>query len=155
MTTKKILSSIYENTKSVLKTMTGIKASLEKIEPITRETQPDDYCILVGVTGAWNCVVVFSFDLKTGLALASRLTRKAEEDFSEEGESALCELTNIIMGNALNSLDGTGFHGNLTLPTFAKGGKLSFFMPTAPMANLIIMEIEVGTLKIFVSSKNS
>lgn len=154
MTTKKILSSIYENTKTVLKSMAGIKTSLDKIEPVSRETQSADYCILIGVTGIWNSVIIFSFDSRTGLALASRLTGKKEENFSEECVSALCEVANIIIGNALISMDGTGFHGNLTLPAFTKGGNISFFMPTAPMANLITLQIEVGVLKIFISSKN-
>ncbi len=153
MSAKQILSSIYENTKKVLKDMAGVNTKLMKIQPVDKAPS-EDYSILMGISGSWSCVIVVGFDLETGLALASRLSGKTYEgDFDEESESALCELANIIIGNAMNALDGLGFEGNLTPPTFSQGKGVSFFTPGTQKANLLFLDIGIGVLKIFVSSK--
>ncbi len=153
MSSKKILSSVYESSKNILTSMVGIRTSLLKIEPVSLKTPSEEYCVLSKIFGILNCVVVMSFDKKTGLDLASRLTGKTcEEEFSDESGNSLCELVNIILGNAMNILDHPGFNGSISPPTLTKGRIIGLFMPEASMVNMISLDIEVGTLKMFISS---
>ena len=156
MTGKKILSALYESAKGVLMAMTGLEVKLLKITPVDPAASSSEYGVFLKVTGFADCSILMDFDLKTGLALASRLAGKNfEGTFSEEAKSALCELGNIVIGNAMTSLDSTKAAGNVTPPSFTQGRTLDSYMPKAPGVHLISLDVEVGILKIFVSSRTT
>ena len=156
MTRKKILSALYESAKGVLTTMGGLRVKLLKITPVDPGSPSSEYGVFFKISGFADSSIVMDFDLKTGLALASRLAGKEfEETFSEEARSVLCELGNIVIGNAMTSLDITKSAGNITPPSFTQGRTLDFYMPKAPGVNMISLDVEVGILKIFVSSKTT
>ena len=83
-----------------------------------------DVNTIIGVTGQLEGQVIYTFDERVALRIASALMGEAVEDLDELAKSAVAELGNIITGNAAIGLSENGYNCILTPPTLLTGKEL-------------------------------
>ena len=76
------------------------------------------------LTGDVRGQVNFGFDRPTGLAIAGAMMYEEIADFSEMALSALCELSNMISGNATIGISAAGIKCDITPPTILMGASV-------------------------------
>lgn len=83
-----------------------------------------DVNTIIGVTGQLEGQVIYTFDERVALRIASALMGEVVEDLDELAKSAVAELGNIITGNAAIGLSENGYNCILTPPTLLTGKEL-------------------------------
>jgi chemotaxis protein CheX len=83
-----------------------------------------DVNTIIGVTGQLEGQVIYTFDERVALRIASALMGEPLEELDELAKSAVAELGNIITGNAAIGLSENGFNCILTPPTLLTGKEL-------------------------------
>jgi len=83
-----------------------------------------DVNTIIGVTGQLEGQVIYTFDERVALRIASALMGEAVEELDELAKSAVAELGNIITGNAAIGLSENGYNCILTPPTLLTGKEL-------------------------------
>jgi chemotaxis protein CheX len=83
-----------------------------------------DVNTIIGVTGQLEGQVIYTFDERVALRIASALMGEPLEELGELAKSAVAELGNIITGNAAIGLSENGFNCILTPPTLLTGKEL-------------------------------
>ena len=83
-----------------------------------------DVNTIIGVTGQLEGQVIYTFEERVALRIASALMGEAVEELDELGKSAVAELGNIITGNAAIGLSENGYNCILTPPTLLTGKEL-------------------------------
>ena len=83
-----------------------------------------DVNTIIGVTGQLEGQVIYTFDERVALRIASALMGEAVEELDELAKSAVAELGNIITGNAAIGLSENGYNCILIPPTLLTGKEL-------------------------------
>ena len=83
-----------------------------------------DVNTIIGVTGQLEGQVIYTFDERVALRIASALMGEPLEELDELAKSAVAELGNIITGNAAIGLSENGYNCILTPPTLLTGKEL-------------------------------
>lgn len=83
-----------------------------------------DVNTIIGVTGQLEGQVIYTFEERVALRIASALMGEVVEDLDELAKSAVAELGNIITGNAAIGLSENGYNCILTPPTLLTGKEL-------------------------------
>jgi len=107
-----------------------------------------DICILVGVLGDIQGQVICGMDLETATRIASQMLMREVTEIDMMGESALCELKNIIVGTASTNLSLCGYHCNITPPLFLTKGNIPNFLQHIQTALAIPIETPFGEIDI-------
>ena len=90
-------------------------------------TFPDDTSvIIVGLTGDITGHVMLAFPKEVALDIISKMTMMPMTEIDDLGVSAICELGNMIMGNASTLLSGQNVLIDITPPNYCQGNSLSF-----------------------------
>lgn len=103
----------------VLETMADITASITEYSAYSGSS--DDIRIMIGLVGENKGEVVFTFSKELAFSLINVMTGM---DFTEADEfvhSALCEMSNIISGNASIKINSSGSSIDITTPTIISG----------------------------------
>lgn len=136
----------------VLKDMMMLDAKIGK--PYLNELKFDDSSVLImlGVTGAMKGKVILDFKHAVALDIASKMCMMPLTEMSEIAQSAVCELCNMILGNAATVFSTKGIAIDITPPTVCQG-TVSF--SSAPATNICIPVIyeENKSIEINVSIK--
>ena len=87
----------------------------------------NEWVIIIGLTGELKGQVLICFDIEAVLDIASKMCMMPITQMDDLSCSAICELGNMILGNAatLFASDGMGidnFTKNLCVPLFYDGG---------------------------------
>ncbi len=110
---------------SVIDTMTQIKAGVGKASMATLQFPGTAYILQVGVTGALKGQVMISLDEAEAKLFASKMMMGMPiEELDAMAISALCELSNMIMGNAATIFSSQGIVMDITPPIFLHGENL-------------------------------
>jgi chemotaxis protein CheX len=80
--------------------------------------QKYDIRVLVGVFGDLQGQVICGMSQATANNIASQMLGYTVTEIDQMGESALCELKNIIVGTASTNLSLHGYRCNITPPLF-------------------------------------
>ena len=83
-----------------------------------------DVNTIIGVTGQLEGQVIYTFEERVALRIASALMGEVVEDLDELAKSAVAELGNIVTGNAAIGLSENGYNCILTPPTLLTGKEL-------------------------------
>lgn len=103
-----------------------------------------DVAITVGVTGGFKGEVIFSLKEDSALKIASRMmdgVKMAKLD--DLSKSAISELGNIIMGNAISEISDSGLPLDITPPKIITGKNLSSFTPDTKTV-CVPMTMDIG-----------
>jgi chemotaxis protein CheX len=107
-----------------------------------------EVCVLVGVLGDLQGQVICGMTVKTATAIISQMLMSEVKEIDQMGESAICELKNIIVGTASTNLSLVGYHCNITPPLFIMGGKIPEFLKHVHTALTIPIKTPFGDVDI-------
>lgn len=95
----------------------------------------DDFIIImIGVTGEMQGQVILAFKKEVALAIASKMMFMEVTQLDEISTSAICELGNMIMGNASTAFSVKNIGIDITPPTLCEGN----FKISSAVANMCI-----------------
>ncbi|HEX3045461.1 MAG TPA: chemotaxis protein CheX [Bacillota bacterium] len=108
--------------------------------------------VLVGVFGDLNGQVVCGMTNETARKVISQMLFTEVQEIDQMGESAICELKNIIVGTASTNLSLKGFRCNITPPLFImRGGDIPDFLKHIHTALAIPVHTPFGDIDINLS----
>ncbi|MBQ8984090.1 MAG: chemotaxis protein CheX [Lachnospiraceae bacterium] len=94
----------------------------------------DSIVIMIGVTGEMQGQVLLVFKKEVALAIASKMMFMEVTQLDEISMSAICELGNMIMGNASTVFSTKNIGIDITPPTMCEGN----FTVSGAVANMCI-----------------
>lgn len=103
-----------------------------------------EVAVLVGVFGDLQGQVICGMTTDTAKKIASQMLMTEVAEIDMMSESALCELKNIIVGNASTNLSLTGYRCNITPPLFIMGGDIPDFLKHIHTALAIPLKTPFG-----------
>lgn len=113
-------------------------------EPLTKY----EVCVLVGVLGDLQGQVICGMSTETAKKIISQMLFMEVKEIDEMGESAICELKNIIVGTASTNLSLTGYKCLITPPLFLTGGYIPDFLKHIHTALSIPIQTPFGNIDI-------
>ena len=105
----------------ILHDMCGYQAKVGKPAIRKCEFQDNVLVIMIGITGEMRGQVMLAFDDSAACDVAGKMMMMPVEQLDEIATSAICELTNMIMGNAATLFSVKGIGVDITPPTVCKG----------------------------------
>lgn len=92
-------------------------------KPYVKKTnfEKDSIIIMIGVTGVIRGQVMIAFGLQSAMDISSKMIMMPLTELNEIAESAICELGNMILGNAATILSTKGVEIDITPPSIVKG----------------------------------
>ena len=105
----------------VLSEMCAINVKVEK--PVIKDAQMLDnsYAIIIGITGEMRGQVMLHLSNEVACEIASKMCMMPITQIDEISASAICELGNMIMGNAATLFFAKGVVTDITPPTLSHG----------------------------------
>lgn len=135
----------------VLKDMVFVEAKLGKPFLNTLKFDDGSLLIMLGITGEIKGQVILRFRNDIALDLASKMCMMPMTELNELAQSAICELCNMILGNAATVFSTNGVAIDITPPTVCRGNVL-FSSDAANICVPVVYEKE-KTIEINVSLK--
>lgn len=121
-------------TSKILQDMCGYNTKIGKPSVKNCELEDNTIAIMIGITGEMTGQVMLIFEDCVACDIAGKMMMMPVEQLDEVSISAICELANMIMGNASTVFSVEGIGIDITPPTMCKG-KVSF---QGPVTNLSI-----------------
>ncbi len=106
---------------SVLQNMCGLQLSGGKPYVKTSAFEDGYVVICIGVTGQICGQVLIAFKKEVALDIASKMCMMPMEEHNELSLSALCELGNMVLGNAATVLSTKSIIVDITPPSVIQG----------------------------------
>ncbi len=140
---------------NVIKDVAGLEARKGELRLESSPIKGNEVNVVIGVTGDLTGQIIFCLTEETALVLASKmLFALATDTFDELAKSAIGELGNMIIGNAVTELAGKGYICDLTPPALFIGRNVT--VSTAAAQFLVIpFEMDIGKLDINVALQES
>ena len=136
----------------VLRDMCFIETKIGK--PSVKEIQfaSDTYSIMIGVTGEMKGQVLLGFPFEVACDVTSKMIMSPVTEMNELTNSALCELGNMILGNAATFFSTKGIAIDITPPMLCQG---NVRLSTNSVANICIPLLydDTKTIEIHVAIK--
>lgn len=108
-------------TSKILKDMCGYSAKVGKPSVKSCQFHSNTLVIMIGVTGEMRGQVMLAFEDVVACDIAGKMMMMPITQLDEISESAICELANMIMGNASTVFSVEGIGIDITPPTICKG----------------------------------
>lgn len=105
----------------ILKEACQIDAKIGKPSLQGTQGKNDTFAISICVTGEMQGQAMIAFDSEIACDIASRMCMMPITEMDELSQSAICELGNMIMGNAATVFSTQGTLIDITPPTLIKG----------------------------------
>ena len=99
----------------------NLTAKMGKAEAKTAAYETDSIIIMIGVTGEMRGQVLISFSYASACDVASKMMMTEVTELGDIATSAICELGNMILGNAATVFSNKGIGIDITPPTVCKG----------------------------------
>ncbi len=107
--------------KQILKDVCSIEVAFGRPFVKDADFSKDEYGILIGLTGEVKGQVIIALQEEHALKIASTMCMMAMESMNEIAVSAICELGNMILGNAATVFSAKGIEMDITPPTVSNG----------------------------------
>lgn len=111
-------------TSKILQDMCGYNPKIGKPSVKNCDFMDDTLVIMIGVTGEMKGQVMLSFEDSVACDIAGKMMMMPVEQLDDVSTSAICELGNMIMGNASTVFSVEGIGIDITPPTICKGNVL-------------------------------
>lgn len=108
-------------TSKILQDMCGYNPKIGKPSVKNCDFMDDTLVIMIGVTGEMKGQVMLSFEDSVACDIAGKMMMMPVQQLDEVSTSAICELGNMIMGNASTVFSVEGIGIDITPPTVCKG----------------------------------
>ncbi len=106
---------------SVLQTACNIQLTSGKPYVKTTSFNEDSIVICIGITGQIGGQALIAFSKEVACDIASKMCMMPIESLDDLATSALCELGNMVLGNAATMLSTKGVIADITPPIIIKG----------------------------------
>lgn len=113
-------------------------------EPLSRY----EIMVLVGVLGDLQGQVICGMSEETATQIIAQMMGTKIDYIDEMGKSAICELKNIIVGNASTNLSEVGYRCTITPPLIMQRGNIPDFLKHIHTALAIPITIPYGKIEI-------
>jgi len=113
-------------------------------QPLTKY----EVSVLVGILGDLQGQVICGMSKETATKIVSQMLFTETAEIDQMGQSALCELKNIIVGTASNNLSQNGYECNITPPLFLMDGNIPDFLKHIQTALAIPIKTPYGMIEI-------
>ncbi len=110
-----------------------------------------EVAVLVGLIGDLHGQVICGMSEETAKQIISRMLETPVEHIDEMGKSAICELKNIIIGNASINLSHEGYRCLITPPLIMMNGHVPSFLQHVDTALAIPISTPYGKVDINLS----
>ncbi len=107
--------------------------------------------IVCGVTGDVEGLVIFSMSMITADRVASKMIGAPVVTFDQLAASAISELANIICGQSLMQLAGSGYTCDITPPTIIRGSNVRISTLDIPAIVIPLTLKDIGAFEVNVS----
>ncbi|MBR1740311.1 MAG: chemotaxis protein CheX [Lachnospiraceae bacterium] len=116
-----IVNPFLMASKKLLQEVCSAEVSMAK--PVLRDTtfRKEDWVITLGVTGEVQGRVFLGMTEGQACAIASKMCMREITAMDELASSAICELGNMILGNASTLLSNAGILTDITPPRLSSG----------------------------------
>lgn len=108
-------------TSKILQDMCGYDPKIGKPSVRNCDFMDDTVVIMIGVTGEMKGQIMLSFEDSVACDIAGKMMMMPVQELDEVSTSAICELGNMIMGNASTVFSVEGIGIDITPPTICKG----------------------------------
>lgn len=108
-------------TTQMLKDICGFETKIGKPAVKVASFSDETVIIMIGVTGEMKGQVMLAFPKTVACEVASKMCMMPIAELDEISKSAICELTNMIMGNAATIFSTKGIGIDITPPTMCTG----------------------------------
>ena len=134
----------------ILMDVCQVDATMGKTSVKAAEFTQDSLIIMIGVTGEMKGQVLINFSSSVACDIASKMTFMKITEIDELASSAICELGNMILGNAATIFSKNGICIDITPPTICKG---NFSFNTFHIKNICVPLIYEGdkVIEIYIS----
>ncbi len=133
---------------NIIEQVSQLKSERGKLSLRPRIFPSPEVSVMLGVTGQLKGQVIYGMSEKTALAVAQRMMMGMElPNFDEVARSAICELGNMITGNAASIMEKQNIVTNISPPAIITGKEVSVSSSEGPILVVPLM-LEVGTLEI-------
>jgi chemotaxis protein CheX len=149
------LNHFINSARKLMELMVGIKEFKKKEVYVDQQMSAVfDVSAIIGVTGDCTGSIVLSFTNKVAAEMLSKLLGEPVSEFNDDVCDAVCEMVNIIAGNASAELTENGVgHIERSLPNVIYGRGHTIKRPQhAPSIN-VLFETELGDFAMQVSLK--
>lgn len=136
----------------VLKDMVFLDTKLGKPYISDMKFQDDAFLIMLGLTGEIKGQVILCFKNEIALDIATKMCMMPMTEMNELAQSAICELCNMILGNAATVFSTNGIVIDITPPTMCRGN-VEFSTDYAANICIPIVYEDNKTIEINVSIK--
>jgi chemotaxis protein CheX len=135
----------------VIKKVAGIEATKGELAVANSPIRGDEVNVVIGVTGDLTGQIIFCLSEATAQVFSSKMLMNLTTDsLNELAKSAICEMGNMILGNAVTALSERGYFCTLTPPALLIGKEV--VVSTQVLKFLVIpLETKYGRLTINVA----
>lgn len=99
----------------------GVDVTVGKPSVKQASFSKDSLIIMIGVTGEMRGQVIISFSKGAACGIASKMMMMPVAELNDISTSAICELGNMILGNAATIFANKGIGIDITPPTMCSG----------------------------------
>ena len=107
-----------------------------------------EIAVLVGVLGDLQGQVICGMSKETARNIIAQMLGESSPEIDALGQSALCELKNIIVGTASTNLAEVGYFCTITPPLLIMDGEVPNFLKHINMAFTIPITIPYGQIEL-------
>lgn len=149
-----ITDSFVESAASILGQMVGMTFRPGEVSSNRETDKSGNLLILIGLTGDLygNVIICFPDELARQFAGAMMMMEVAEIDGI--AQSAICELCNMLIGNAATMLSQKNIVVDITPPTILTGEKIRFHVEQSKLVNIPLVFEGGQQLEINISYKD-
>jgi len=146
------INPFIEASQTVLKQIAGIDAKLGKISVKDSPYQSDEILVMVGLTGKMRGQAIFTMSSEVALSIASNMMGGMElTKLDEISKSAICELTNMVLGNTATILYNKGIEIEITPPSFLMGENMQISLNKTKTICIPLLFDKGGSMEIDIS----
>ena len=141
------LDSFVKAAYQVVQTM--VTPVIQSGRPFFNENPLQKYevSVLVGVLGDVQGQVICGMSEATACSITGRMLGYEVSKMDEMSKSAICELKNIIIGNASTNLSLIGLRCNITPPILLSGGAVPDFLKHIQTALAVPLDTGCGPIE--------
>lgn len=143
---------------NVIKTACNEDLTIGKLSIKSNPIMTNDVVSLIGVTGAVEGQVIFSLGDSVARYIASKMMFGADvPELDEMAKSAICELTNMILGNTATGFSEQGVLIDITPPSLLIGKDMTVSTVKGDFVSIPLQFTSTGAtfeIEIFIKDKD-
>jgi Predicted inhibitor of MCP methylation, homolog of CheC len=122
-----IVDAFVDSTVGMVQDITGISFASGQAASESQLGPGENVMILIGITGNIRGNAVVNMTSAVALQIAGAMMMDPElPEIDEIAQSALCELCNMVVGNAVTTLSQSGISMDITPPTILMGQNMQY-----------------------------